>query len=431
MGSVLVIHPRAGLLELVKRVLAPAHAVEVCDNSASALQQLAADRVYDAVLCGLEEPVQPVEIFRKALERSATTRLIPIASSETPVRSFREQWDAATGGTEDPGSPGSPWLRQSCTAGEILALFKSPAPNPAAEIDDGPTESEHPALDLKSGDVINGYRLEFQIGEGGFGVTWLAVNETTDKPVAIKFVAGEEQLPQELAALRKYVYVADRSEHLIQIEHINQDPSRLWLVTPLAESMTGAYTADAYKPLSLQNHLQARGHLSEPDANGIAIGLVRALVALHHSGLLHGDVSPPNILKLRDRWVLADPGLIRFIGQSGTCRNRRYYPQPLVVHPRDDLYAVGVILWEMVSGVWEMASGMERIRLDGNMLTFISRKNLPLGGFICRAVAENPEQRYMTAEAMLHDLLSLADKLATEPGPRSQLYELLAPFRTS
>jgi serine/threonine protein kinase len=248
----------------------------------------------------------------------------------------------------------------------------------------------------------------------------------------MKCVQGEEQVPQELAALRKYVHVAARSEHLIQVEHINRDELRLWLVTPLADSMTGGVTADSYKALSLANQLQARGHLPEEEAAGIGICLVRALLVLHQAGLLHGDVAPGNVLSVRGRWVLADPGLVRFLGEPGICRNKTYYPKP-PVRPCDDLYAVGVILWDITSGIAEMVSGADRLRLDGNMLPFLLRSNLPIAKIICRAVAENPEQRYMNAEEMLRDLGALTTKLAAEPGTPCALYNLpqLRALRTS
>src|SRR5260370_33121489 len=89
---------------------------------------------------------------------------------------------------------------------------------------------------LRCGMVVDGYRLVCLIGQGGFGVTWRAENETTAKPVAIKSVEGQEQVSQELAALRKYVHVAEGNENLIQVLHLNRDPLRLWLVTPLADS---------------------------------------------------------------------------------------------------------------------------------------------------------------------------------------------------
>ena len=236
---------------------------------------------------------------------------------------------------------------------------------------------------------------------------WSGVNETTGKRVAVKFVEGEEQLAQELVALRKYVHVASQSQDLIQVEHINSDEVRLWMVTALADSLTGGDTPDAYKALSLAHHLEARGHLAEQRAVDIALSVVRGLLILHQAGLLHGDVALGNILSVRGRWVLADPGLVRFLREPGICRNQRYYPKPQPILPCDDLYAVGVVLWEATSGVLEMVTGQDRLRLEGNMVQFLLKNDLPLMRVICRAVAENPEQRYMNAEEMLQDLEAL------------------------
>ena len=71
-----------------------------------------------------------------------------------------------------------------------------------------------------------------------------------------------------------------------------------------------------------------------------------------------------------------------------------------------------------------MVSGRDRVRLDGQMLTFLLRSELPIAKVICRAVAEDPEQRYPNAEEMLQDLETLAARLVPESGTPSALYNL-------
>ena len=140
-------------------------------------------------------------------------------------------------------------------------------------------------------------------------------------------------------------------------------------------------------------------------------------------------MSPANILRTQGVWVLADPGLVRFVGQHGICRDRRYYPQAASVRPGDDLHAVGLTLWDMISGVWGMVSGKDSMRLDARMLRFLSEKNLPLLNIICKSVAENPNARYMNAEEMLLELESLLT-IGQEAGSPYQLYNLLHTLRT-
>jgi hypothetical protein len=436
MGRVLVVYPQRGFLNLVKQVLNGSREVDICQDIRTATERLISQGPYEAVLCGIDDSAAAIQFFGTVVKCSPATRLIPIAVSQRQIDAFLEQWRSDTNPRPSNSGIGMAWLPDPCTATQVLELFRTPVhqefnkyqlDSSAGEqqgprdwqgggkqareqtVADDRDESEREAW--SSGDVLDGYRLVFVIGKGGFGTTWLAVNETTGNRVAIKCVQGDEQTTQELSGLSKYVYVADLSDSLIPVEHINRDERGLWLITPLADSVTGGDTADSYKALSLATYLDAMGHLSEAEACGIAASLARALKALHRATLLHGDVSPFNILSVRNRWVLADPGLVRFVGDHGH-RDRRYYPKPEVVHARDDLYAVGLVLWDMTSGIWEMVLGKERLRVDERILNHIANKSVPISRVLCRALAENPEARYMSAEEMLHDLEWVGSKLS-------------------
>jgi len=438
MGRVLVVYPKPGFLDLVKKVLGGTHEVEAFQDYWVAVHHLADNDAFQVVFCGLDDMDRAGDLFEKVLAKSSRTRLIPIAESQAVVENFRNRWNSGPQRQQRHLSISGAWLPDPCTAGQILGLFAAPDASPATRVEVAGAGSKRsaivqgePTLDQSArpnsrsaGQVVDGYRLIRAIGQGGFGTTWLAINEATDRRVAVKFVQGDEQVPQELAALCKYVQVASRSEHLIPVEHINCDDSSLWLVTPLADSLTGGDTPGSYKPLSLANQLQARGHLPEGEAVRIAVCIVHALLTLHQAGLLHGDVAPGNILSIRSRWVLADPGLVRFLGERGICRNQRYYPQPTPTLRSEDLYAIGVVLWEMTSGASEMVTGPDRLRLDGQMLNFLLQSGLPIGKVICRAVAEKPDQRYPTAGEMLQDLRTLAAKLAPAAGSQYALYNL-------
>jgi hypothetical protein len=80
-----------------------------------------------------------------------------------------------------------------------------------------------------------------------------------------------------------------------------------------------------------------------------------------------------------------------------------------------------------------MVSGRDRLRLDGRMVVSLSQTDLPMAKLICRAAAENPEQRYLNADEMLGDLESLAAELKLRSSARSSLYNLptLRSLRTS
>ncbi len=429
MGRVLVIHSQASFLELVKRVLAGSHKVETIEDPRLAFERLIPNEPYEAVLCDLNEPALTMEVFEKAL-RAGSVRLVSIASDKTQFDEFSEQWKLYASHQESRATLNTSWLPDHCTAGEILAVIPKPAVKTMQPVEAVDEIGDLPLPAVESGTIIDGYKLLFVIGQGGFGSTWLGINQTTGKRVAVKCVQGEAQINQELAAMCKYVHVAAREQHLLQIEHIDRDDSHLWVVTPLADSLTGGDTVEAYRPLSLASYLDTRGRLPETEAVVVAISIARAVLTLHRAGLLHGDISPFNILRIQHRWVLADPGLVRFIGEHGICRNRAYYPQPKVTRASDDLYAIGLVLWDMTSGIWEMVSGKERLRVDDRMLRHISGKDLPIATVLCRALAENPEQRYMSTEDIVRDLEALSAELAKSRLPDT-LYAALRLLRTN
>jgi serine/threonine protein kinase len=198
---------------------------------------------------------------------------------------------------------------------------------------------------------------------------------------------------------------------------------------PLADSLIDSDMPDSYKPVSLVSQLDALGHLSDQETVGITTCIVQALSALHQAGLLHGDATPFNILRVHDEWILGDPGLVRFLGQPGITRNRMYYPDPRAARPCDDLYAAALTMWDLSSGIWEMASGKERLRVDDRLLSFLSRVEQPMSKFICRALSQNAEQRYLNAGDMLRDLRWLSCKIAADPAGQSTLYERLRQLR--
>ena len=481
MGRILVIYPQQGLLDMVRRILTNAYEVETFERYRPAENRFTADAAYEAVLCGLEDPDWAIKIFEKAAECSADTRLIPIARDALQFDRFLEQWTGDGPRKKKRRKIGRQWLPEHFTVGDLHVLFPPRAREPAtdatgdlaeshkesliepglpadqgsaaeetqkeggsgspssppraappADSEEGESAPETPRI-LGIGTIIDGYRLVCSIGRGGFGTTWMCVNETTEQRLAIKLIEGEEQVGQELVALRKYVHVSQGNEHLIQVEHINSDASRLWVVTPLADSLTSGDTPGSYRPLSLASLLQARGHLPDAEAVWVGLRMGRALAVLHHAGLLHGDVSPANIHSVHGRWVLADPGLVRFLGELGICRDKDHYPDPKASRRFDDLHALGLTLWEMVSGVAEMISGQDRLRLEGRMVASLSQTDLPLAKVICRAAAENPEQRYLNVDELLHDLEAVAADAKQKSGTQSSLYNLprLRSLRTS
>lgn len=160
-------------------------------------------------------------------------------------------------------------------------------------------------LDASCGEVaptVPGYRLGEPLGCGATGSVWSAVREVDRAAVAIKIVEGDA------AALAREVDAA-RS---LSIDHVVPVHGIVHL-----DSTTSAVVMDLMAGGSLREIVAARGHLSAGEAVTVLVPIAAALGALHAQGVVHGDVSPDNILfDLRGRPALADLGASHAVGQA-------------------------------------------------------------------------------------------------------------------
>ena len=231
---------------------------------------------------------------------------------------------------------------------------------------------------------IPDYDLIRPIGEGGFGRVWLARNRTTGHLRAVKLVA------------------LGRSGTVDGME--------------LADDVSGATATDndEYLPGSLDNRL-ADGPLSVEECSRHAAGLLAGLASLHESGMVHRDVKPSNCLFVGGELKLADFGLVTNVGpQISRLGTQKYMPPDGRMDPRADVYAAGLVIHEMITGLPaesfpRLGERAGQIAQDGSLCRLV---RLTLG-----ACQPDPEQRFADARAMLGELSSEPHKGATF-GPR-------------
>lgn len=149
----------------------------------------------------------------------------------------------------------------------------------------------------------------------------------------------------------------------------------------------------------------------------IAVAITDSLKALHAAGLFHGDLRPQNIL-------LSTEGQIKVagVGYSRSARSssgsfelsRPYYPtldpnDPSALSPADDLYAVGVILYEMLTGSVPPASSLSNPPVSVRAVN----PGVPpaLDGIVAKALAPEAWQRYQSPGDLLTDLTGVRDAL--------------------
>jgi serine/threonine-protein kinase len=253
---------------------------------------------------------------------------------------------------------------------------------------------EAPSLDTLNR-LLPGYSFELLIAQGGMGAVYKARQKSLDRDVAVKI------LPPVLSAdatFRKSFETEARA--MARMNHPN-------LISVMDSGDLGdmLYIVMEYVPGKSLYHSAYGMRVDPVQAVGLVKGICQGLAHAHDNGILHRDIKPANILltpkaepKIGDFGLALPtdsegPGLI--MGTPG------YTAPELMRHPesadrRSDLYAVGVILYELLTG--------ERHRPDSRPPSVVCGCDTTLDRICRRATNSNPSLRYPDGHAFVNDL---------------------------
>jgi len=268
---------------------------------------------------------------------------------------------------------------------------------------------------------IGPYRILRKLGEGGMGVVYAAEDERLRRAVAIKTIrdAGDSSARERF--FREARAAASLSHpNVCQLFDIGDEAGRPFLVMELLDG----------EPLAERVR---RGALPLNDAAQITLSILTALEALHTRGFIHRDLKPSNVFLTQSAVKLLDFGLARELQPSilepndTTMRHgespltlsgmiigtpRYMAPEQLLGAPvdgRTDLFAVGAILFEMLTGNAPFADD-NAMKLY-HAICYEAAPNLAgssaiaaMNRIVHRAMAKRPEDRYQSAGAMASDL---------------------------
>ncbi len=197
------------------------------------------------------------------------------------------------------------------------------------------------------------YDIERVIGQGGMGVVFRAYDSELHRVVAVKVLA--KHLSLTAAARQRFAREARTAAAVLH-------PNVLPIHDVEAAGPTPYLVMQYVSGASLQLRVDRDGPLTALEAMRIAKQTAEALAAAHHQGLIHRDVKPANIL-LEDgthRVVLGDFGLARTsdeasLTRTGIVAGTPHYMSPEQAHgetvsPRSDLFAVGSVMYFMLTG---------------------------------------------------------------------------------
>jgi serine/threonine-protein kinase len=274
--------------------------------------------------------------------------------------------------------------------------------------------------DALVGTMLNQYRIEAIIGEGGMGTVYQAVDTRLRRTVALKVVGrhgGDVQSNRLFAEARAAA----------ALDHPN-----ICTVYEVGETERGPFIAMAHYAGETLDRVLARGALSIDVAIDYAVQIARGLAAAHDRGIIHRDVKPANIIVTPDGVVkLLDFGVARHADDAmafgdvtpGTIAYMS--PEQLMARPADhrtDLWSLGVVMFELCTGARPF-SGAD---VDSTVHAIVREDPPPvaslrpavrpeLSAVVDRLLAKDPSRRYPNAAPLLADLDQFDRPAASQP----------------
>jgi formylglycine-generating enzyme required for sulfatase activity/dienelactone hydrolase/predicted Ser/Thr protein kinase len=282
--------------------------------------------------------------------------------------------------------------------------------------------------------TISHYRIEGELGQGGMGVVYRAVDTKLGRPVAIKMLPG--RAADDAERYQRFVREAQAASalnhpNIVTIYEIGEAEGRTFIAMELVDGRT------------LKDLLSERpAAIPIPEALQIAEGIAAALATAHANGIVHRDIKPANVVVTSDgRAKVLDFGLAKVTPRNaddptitgmtrpGTVLGTVAYMSPeqaegKSVDARTDIFSLGAVLYEMLTGRRPFAGSS-----DAALVSAILKDDPPplatlrpdvspaLIAVITRALAKDPNARQADGAALRTELAAIEATLRRPPAP--------------
>jgi serine/threonine protein kinase len=301
--------------------------------------------------------------------------------------------------------------------------------------------------EIRPGFQLGVYTLEAELGEGGMGVVYRAVDTKLKRPVAVKFLSDDLA---DTSARRRFQREAQMASslnhpHILTVYDAGEFEGRQYLVTEFVDGGTLKTWALAQKR-------------SWQDIVEIIVGVADGLAAAHEAGILHRDIKPENILVARNGYAkLADFGLAKIaetmqdnastliesrtrqgviIGSIPYMSPEQASGKPL--DSRSDIFSFGVVLFELLTArrPFEGATSLELLQaiisvVPPSLAEIRPEIPVTLRMVVEKALEKRPAERYQTMKEMVVDLRRVArqsgETQSQLPQRHSSVYKWAAP----
>ena len=303
------------------------------------------------------------------------------------------------------------------------------------------TERDAPQ-DPVIGQIIKGrYRVLRKLGEGGMGTVYLAEQVSIGRKVAVKLLRGNYACDEEfIARFQREARLAASLNHrnIITVYDFDQaDDGSLFIAM---EYVNGEQLSEV---------IQREGPLPIGRATRLGLQIAEGLEAAHRAGVIHRDIKPDNIMVVRDsgfeRIIVMDFGVARLreagtgtqLTRAGTIMGTPAYMAPEQaegsgVSDKTDLYALGIVLYEMLSGSVPFKGStpsavlakqlrerpVELRKLRAEVPAAIER-------VVMRALEKKPEKRQGSMHEVVQELQKAGKVLIKEDSPKALVETLV------
>lgn len=258
---------------------------------------------------------------------------------------------------------------------------------------------------IRHGDVLRDrFVVEREIGSGGMATVFLARDRDTGGHVAVKVMRQTGDWNVSLERFRKEIAVLKRLGHraIVRVLADGEANDVPFYVMPFIDGV------------SLRHRLEAEGALPIGEAIRVMLAIASAMEHAHAAGIVHRDLKPENILLEGDQVYVADFGIalqqddVR-LTQLGVCVGTPQYMSPEqaagdeVLDSRSDVYSLGVVLYEMLTGLPPFSGSSARVVI-ARVLTVEPRRVAEvrvvpeaLDNAVMRALQKDPATRFRSA----------------------------------
>ncbi|MEA5026179.1 MAG: Stk1 family PASTA domain-containing Ser/Thr kinase [Erysipelotrichaceae bacterium] len=263
------------------------------------------------------------------------------------------------------------------------------------------------------------YIIVRSLGQGGMADVYLAMDTVLNREVAVKVLRGElSSDPVSLLRFQREANAASTINHpnIVEIYDVGEWDGKQYIVMEYVRGKT------------LKQLISYRGAIEQREAVAIMKQLVEATMVAHQNNIIHRDIKPQNVLvkddgtiKITDFGIALAQDAIQ-LTQTDSVMGSVHYLAPEVARGetatiQSDIYALGIVMYELLTGevpfraetavqvaMKHMQEDVPSIR-DTNATIWQSVENV-----VIKATAKNKMNRYLSANEMLNDLMTVFDE---------------------